>query len=110
LKGYPLKTVLAMHFGGPQCNSADSGNGSSAETSSPPPTTSGGVMAGLATGLFKKMHKPDQSQPADAPPPGMTQLFRMSTETVAVRNDAIPSASFEVPAGFRKVDRPAGLQ
>jgi hypothetical protein len=36
----------------------------------------------------------------------MTQVFRMSTETVAVRNDAIPSAMFEVPAGFRKVDRP----
>jgi hypothetical protein len=108
LKGYPLRTVLAMQFGGPQCNSSDGGNAGSSQTSSPPPTNSSGVVAGLTMGLFKKMHKPDESKPEDAPPPGMTQLFRMSTETVAVRNDAIPSASFEVPAGFRKVDRPAG--
>jgi hypothetical protein len=106
LKGYPLKTVLSMQFGGPQCSSGDSGNGSANDASSAPPTTSGGVVAGLTMGLFNKMHKSDDSKTADAPPPGMTQVFRMSTETVAVRNDAIPSAMFEVPAGFRKVDRP----
>ncbi len=110
VKGYPLKTVLSMQFGGPQCNSGGGANGNSADASSAPPTSSGGVVAGLTMGLFKKMHKSDEPNPADAPPPGMTQLFRMSTETVAVRNDAIPAAAFDVPAGFHQVSRPEGAQ
>jgi len=105
LKGYPLKTVFSMHFGGPQCTSTDGNTGAAANSSSPP-TTSGGLIVGL----FGKMHKSDDSKNAEAPPPGMTQLFRMSTETVAVRYDAIPSAMFDVPAGFRKVDRPGASQ
>jgi len=108
LKGFPVRTVISMQVGGPQCTSNDNTYGTTADSSAPPPTTSGGVVSNLAMGLFGKLHKSDDSknQPDPALPPGMTQIFRMSTETVAVRSDAIPSSMFEVPAGFRKIEAP----
>jgi len=105
LQGYPAKTVFSMQVGGPQCNSNANGSGTTADVSPPPPTSSGDVVSNLAMGLFGKMHKSDDAKnpPDPAPPPGMTQIFRMSTETVAVRSDTIPSSMFEVPAGYRKI-------
>jgi hypothetical protein len=35
----------------------------------------------------------------------MVQLFQMTSETVAVRTDSLPSGLFEVPAGFKKIER-----
>lgn len=116
LKGYPVKTVFAMQFGGPQCkdDSSSSGGGSSSSgggdsaSSNSVPTTPSGVVSSAALGLFNKFHKKQEdAPPAEAPAPGMVQLFQMSTETVALRTDSIPGAVFEVPAGFKKVEKPA---
>ena len=117
LKGYPVKTVFAMQFGGPQCKddssssssggSADSSGGDNAGSTSVPTSPSSAVSS-VAMGLFNKLDKKqDAPPPAEAAAPGMVQLFQMSTETVALRTDAIPGALFEVPAGFRKIEKPA---
>jgi hypothetical protein len=122
LKGYPVKSVFAIQFGGPQCKddsnggsgsssggSASSGSGGDTANSSSTPTTPSAAVGSVAMSLFSKLHKKNDSPPpADAEPaaPGMVQLFQMTTQTVALRTDAIPSAMFEVPAGFKKVQKP----
>lgn len=116
LKGYPVKSVFAMQFGGPQCKDSSAGSSSSGagnasnggSTSNSLPTSPSAAVGSLAMGLFNKMHKKDDTPPPDAAPlaPGMVQLFQMTTQTVAFRTDAIPSATFEVPAGFKKVQKP----
>jgi hypothetical protein len=117
LKGYPVKSTFAMQFGGPQCKDSSAGNsssgdagnaGSSSAASTPLPTSPSAAVGSLAMGLFNKMHKKDDAPPPDAAPlaPGMVQLFQMSTQTVAFRTDAIPGAAFEVPTGFKKVEKP----
>ena len=122
LKGYPVKSVFAMQFGGPQCkddssNCASSSSGSNSSGGNAPsssvPTSPSGAVGSVAMSLFNKLHKKDDAPPpADTAPaaPGMVQLFQMSTETVAVRTDAIPSAVFEVPAGYKKLEKPPAAQ
>ena len=105
-----------MQFGGPQCkddsNGGSSGgssrnDGGDSASSNSVPTSPSGAVGSVAMGLFNKLHKKqDAPPPAEAPAPGMVQLFQMSTETVALRTDSIPSAVFEVPAGYRKVEKP----
>jgi hypothetical protein len=116
LKGFPVKTVFAMQFGGPLCKDDSSGsssggsadNGGDSSSSSNVPTSPSSAVSGVAMGLFNKLHKKqDAPPPAEAPPPGMVQLFQMSTETVALRTDSIPAAVFEVPAGYKKIEKPA---
>jgi hypothetical protein len=82
--------------------------------------TVGGAVAGSAAGAFasklgssllgklKKKDAPpaEAAQPAaaaDAGNAGMIRLFRVTTETTAIRADAIPAQTFEVPAGYKKV-------
>jgi len=116
LKGFPLKTITAMQFGGPQCkddssagnSSAGSSNSGDSSSASSVPTSPSAAIGSAALGLFSKMHKKDDSQqaaPAAPVAPGMVQMFQMTTETVAIRTDSIPGGSFEVPAGFKRVDR-----
>jgi len=105
-KGYPVKSIMSMQYGGPQCkdNSTSNANASNtADTSSAssPPTSIGDAASSLASGLFNRMRKkPDESQSST---PGMVQLFQMSSETVAVRTDSIPKQAFEVPADYSLV-------
>jgi hypothetical protein len=122
LKGFPVKSVFAMQFGGPQCkdNSSGSSSGGSADTSGSNsssssgggiPTSPSAAISGAAMSLFGKMHKKDDSQQqaeANPPAPGMVQMFQMSTETVAISTTAIAGTAFEVPAGYKKVDK-AGM-
>jgi hypothetical protein len=124
LKGYPVKTVFAMQFGGPQCkddsSSSSGGSGGSDNSGSSSSSSSGGfptspsaAVSGAAMSLFNKLHKKDDSQQQAAPnpvAPGMVQMFQMSTETVAITTGAIPSTAFEVPAGYKKVDKPGMAQ
>ena len=119
LKGYPVKTIFAMQFGGPQCkdnSSAGSSSGGSDSSSSSSsssggsgfPTSPSAAVSGAALSLFNKLHKKDdsQQQQATAPTaPGMVQMFQMSTETIAIATGAIPGTAFEVPAGYKKVDQ-----
>jgi hypothetical protein len=119
LKGYPVKSIFAMQFGGPQCKSADSssssgasngGSGNDASSANSTPTTPSGLAGNLAMNLFGKLKKKDDAPPPSdsAPPPaGMVQLFQMTSETVAVRTDPLPAALFEVPAGFKKISTTA---
>lgn len=124
LKGYPMKSVFAMQFGGPQCKDNNSGNssssggadnsGSSSSSSSGGsiPTSPSAAISGAAMGLFNKLHKKDDSQQQPAQnqaAPGMVQMFQMSTETVAISTSAVPATAFEVPAGYKKVEK-AGMQ
>jgi hypothetical protein len=68
----------------------------------------GGFASKFGSSMMSKLHKKDAAQaktetaaaPADA---GMIRLFRMQTETTAIRGDAIPVSTFDVPAGFKKV-------
>jgi hypothetical protein len=123
LKGYPVKTVFAMQFGGPQCKDNSSGSSSSSSSgsdnssagagSSNVPTSPSAAVSTAAMSLFNKLHKKDdsQQQAASTPAaPGMVQMFQMSTETVAITTGAIASAVFEVPAGYKKVDKPGLTQ
>lgn len=79
----------------------------------------GGAIAGSAAGAFAsklgssmlgKLKK--KEQPAAAPTASqaantdMIRLFRMTSETTAIRSGAIPGATFEVPAGYTKVASP----
>jgi hypothetical protein len=80
----------------------------------------GGAVAGSAAGAFAgklgaslmgKFKKKDKEPPAAAPQataanPGMIRLFRVETETVSIRSDAIPASTFDIPAGYKKVAAP----
>jgi hypothetical protein len=123
LKGYPVKSVFAMQFGGPQCKDDSSGSSggnagsdnsgsSSSGSSSSVPTSPSAAVGSVAMSLFNKMHKKDDAPPPEAAPvaPGMVQLFQMTTVTVALRTDAIPGAAFEVPAGYKRIDKPGMAQ
>lgn len=144
-QGYPLKSVMQITMGGPQCTTDDgtqvaaapgfadavqagvdagvstaAGEVASAATQAAIGKAGGGAagaVAGSAVGGFaskfgssmmSKLHKKDAAQPkteaAAAPTDaGMIRLFRVQTETTAIRGDAIPASTFDVPAGFKKV-------
>jgi hypothetical protein len=83
----------------------------------------GGAVAGSAAGAFasklgssllNKMKKKKEEPPAEqaagaqagaapAANPGMIRLFRVTTETTAIRSGAVPATTFDVPAGYTKV-------
>jgi hypothetical protein len=126
LKGVPVKTVFAMQFGGPQCkdNSTGSSSGSdanagaggassSSSSGSGFPTSPSAAISGAAMSLFNKMHKKDdQQQQAAAAPvaPGMVSMFQMSTETTAISTSTVPGSAFDIPAGYKRVDKVAPVQ
>jgi hypothetical protein len=125
VKGYPIKTSFAFAVGGPQCQgaqpsgSADASGADSAKS----PAALAGQLGGKLAGLFHK--KSDSPPPADAsadattgasaapaassaPPPlpdGMTPIITMSSELVSVSTDAVDPGVFEIPAGFKKIER-----
>jgi hypothetical protein len=35
----------------------------------------------------------------------MVQMFQMSTETTGISTDSIPGGAFQVPAGYKRVDK-----
>jgi hypothetical protein len=84
----------------------------------------GGLLGGVASdtisavgskmlsGVFKKK-KPDAGATADAKPaeaaaPNMITMVKFTTETTAIRTDAVPADRFEVPAGWKKTVPKAG--
>jgi len=70
-------------------------------------STVGGFASKLGSSMMSKLHKKDAAAPkteAAAPTDaGMIRLFRVQTETTAIRGDAIAASTFEVPAGYKKV-------
>ena len=119
LRGFPVKSLFAMQFGGPQCkdnSSGSSGGNSGADSSSSSssgsslPSSPKDALSNAALGLFNKLHKNNeqqQQQQATAAPvaPGMVQIFQMSSETTAISTSGIAGTAFEVPTGFKKVDK-----
>ncbi|HEY5101682.1 MAG TPA: hypothetical protein VII70_02770 [Steroidobacteraceae bacterium] len=131
IKGYPVRTSFALAVGGPQCKgdnnqSADasasssnsSANAASSSTDSTPttPAAMASQLGGKLAGMFhKKSDTPppadaNASAPATAPPPaalpaGMIPLMTMSSELVSVSTTAVDPGVFQVPAGFKKVER-----
>ena len=68
----------------------------------------GGFASKFGSSMMSKMHKKETAQPkteaaAASTDAGMIRLFRVQTETTAIRGDAIPASTFEVPAGYKKV-------
>jgi hypothetical protein len=70
----------------------------------------GGFASKFGSSMMSKLHKKDTEQPkadtaaAAAPTEaGMIRLFRVQTETTAIRGDAIPASTFDVPAGYKKI-------
>jgi hypothetical protein len=68
----------------------------------------GGFASKFGSSMMSKLHKKDAEQPkteaAAAPTDaGMIRLFRVQTETTAIRGDAIPASTFDVPAGYKKI-------
>jgi hypothetical protein len=68
----------------------------------------GGFASKFGSSMMSKLHKKDTAQPkteaaAASTDAGMIRLFRVQTETTAIRGDAIPASTFEVPAGYKKV-------
>jgi hypothetical protein len=131
MKGYPVKTTFAFAVGGPQCQSAQASNSSTASSSdttgSQPtnPAAMAGQIGGKIAGLFhKKSDNPpaadtstgaastttaDSATPAvSAAPPmpdGMVPIITMSSELVSVSTAAVDPSVFEIPADFKKVER-----
>ena len=80
----------------------------------------GGAIAGSAAGAFAskmgaslmtkfKKKEPAATTPAaDAAPagPSMIRLFRMQSETTAIRTAALPATTFDLPAGYKKAPAP----
>jgi hypothetical protein len=133
LKGYPLKTVLRVAFGGEHCATVKSqptagagpGDGSQAATdaainsaasnaaanasknalgSSALSSAASALSSKLAGGLFKK--KADAAAPAaeSALPPGMIQAAQISIETISISAAAVPAEKFEIPVGWKRVE------
>lgn len=68
----------------------------------------GGFASKFGSSMMSKLHKkeaaPPKAETAAAPAEaGMIRLFRVQTETTAIRGDAIPASTFDVPAGYKKV-------
>jgi len=68
----------------------------------------GGFASKFGSSMMSKLHKKETAQPkteaaAASTDAGMIRLFRVQTETTAIRGDAIPASTFEVPAGYKKV-------
>jgi hypothetical protein len=127
VKGYPVKTSFAFAVGGAQCQSAQSSSSGSADATSgdsaKSPAALAGQIGGKLAGLFHK--KSDAPAPADAAPDasanaapaaaappaaaplpeGMTPIITMTSELVSVSTDAVDPGVFEIPAGFKKVEK-----
>ena len=133
IKGYPIKTTFAFAVGGPQCQSAQTSNSTTAaaDTSAPSqpagPAAAVGQIGDKLAGLFHK--KPANPPPADAGgasnsstasagpsapaavaaaaplPDGLVPVITLSSELVSVSTAAVDPSLFEVPADFKKVER-----
>ena len=120
VKGYPVKMSFSFAFGGTECKNAKGQQGQQA--SSDDGSSGGGGPGGLAGQMAGKLgslfhRKKDDSQSdtgsasPGAPPPavtlpnGLVPIITMSSELVSVSTEGVSSATFDVPADFKKVAR-----
>jgi hypothetical protein len=101
VEGYPVKSRFALAIGGPQCEQGKQNTGITAADVGE--SVVGGLGGRLAGSLLKRRKKeePAAVAPEDS---GMIELLAISTELVAVSQDAADPAAFEVPAGFTRAN------
>jgi hypothetical protein len=112
LQGYPVRSSFTLALGGPQCKSPPAGGGAGASGSGSPfgglAGQLGGQLGGLLGGRRKAETEPSAAAGSTQPgapvttASGLATLFTMRSELVSIRNDAVPAATFEIPAGFKK--------
>ncbi len=132
MKGYPVKSSFSLGIGGDQCKQAQSAQqqsgdssansssagSSAASTPSSPKDIANQVGAKLGAFFHKKSDsqapattQDPQSQAAAATPApvlgpsGTVTLMTISTELVSVSTAPIASDTFDIPAGFKKVEQ-----
>jgi hypothetical protein len=132
LKGYPLKTVLRIAFGGEQCaavksqqaggagpgdvnqaatNAAINSAASSAAANATKNAVGNSLLSSAASSLGSKLAGGLFKKKAEAPtaaesalPPGMLQAAQISIETTSINAAAVPIEQFAIPAGWKKVE------
>jgi hypothetical protein len=115
-KGEPMKTTFRILSGGPHCSAAkpDSGASAANSSSSSDITNANQAVSKLVGSLFNRK-KQDTSQSATDTSaasatatslgkdfPQMNQLISYSVETTAIKTDAVPAGTFEIPADWTK--------
>jgi hypothetical protein len=96
--GYPVRSRFALAIGGSQCEEGKQNTGVTAADVGE--SVVGGIGGRVVGSLFKKRKK--EEPVAAAPDSGMIQLLAISNELVAVSQEPVDPAAFEVPAGFTK--------
>lgn len=106
MKGYAVKSSFGLGVGGPQCQSTQQAQASGGPQE---PPSIGGALGGALGGVFGRKKEPAQPQAAAPPAPtmpgGLMSLMTLSNELVSVNRGPADPASFEPPAGFKKVDK-----
>jgi len=112
LKGYPLKSIFRVAFGGAHCAAAaSSATGSAPGSTGSTGSTVGDIASKVIGGLFGKKKPADaSSKPADAGAAGaanpLKTLAELTMTTTSIDNAAIPADQFEMPADWKKVPVP----
>jgi len=118
VKGYPVKMSFSFAFGGTECKNAKGQQGQQASSDDGSPGGPGGLAGQMAGKLGSLFHRkkddsrndtgstsPGGTAPAVTLPNGLLPIITMSSELVSVSTDNVSSATFDVPADFKKVER-----
>ena len=118
IKGYPVKSSFALSLGGDQCQKAQQQPSSDSSSSSTSPADIAGKMGAKLGSLFHKKQD-DSAAPASdstpsatatpavaAAPAGTVTFMTVTSELASVSTNAVSADSFDIPAGFKKVETP----
>jgi len=96
--GYPVRSRFALAIGGPQCEQGKQNSGVTAADVGE--SVVGGIGGRVVGSLLKRRKK--EEPVATVQDSGMIQLLAISNELVAVSQESVDPAAFEVPAGFTR--------
>jgi hypothetical protein len=104
VKGHPVKASFGLGVGGPQCQSTQQAQASGGAAA---PPSIGDALGGALGGMFgkKKEAAPPPTPAPAAMPGGLMPLMTVSTELLSVNTGPVSPATFDVPAGYKKVNR-----
>ena len=108
VEGHSVRSSFGLGIGGPQCASMQEAQAQGGAAS---PPSLGGALGGALGGMFGRKKEKEAEAPAAAPiaaptmPGGLMPLMSVSTELVSVNTNAVESAAFEVPPGYKKTNR-----
>jgi hypothetical protein len=109
VKGYPVRSRFTLAVGGSQCQDSQTAQNSANNGGEAVPTNAGALasqLSGKIAGAFfhKKASETTTRTPAPPVPAGTIPLVTVSSELVSVSTAAATPESFDVPAGFRKIE------